>query len=123
MCRDRSVLGKAIPAASDIKTFLLLACIVRQSSGLGSSKTRPGGLLRESHPSEDLSELPPLRDPAFAGLWLGRGIIVGGCCHGETGCQTCFCLDGYTLVTLLAVVYAKTRTGGPGASDARSLIR
>ena len=66
---------------------------------------------------------PPRISPAFAGLWLGRGIIVGGCCHGETGCQTCFCLDGYTLVTLLAVVYAKTRTGGPGASDARSLIR
>ena len=25
---------------------------------------------------------------------------------GETGCHACFCLDGYTLVTLLAVVYA-----------------
>ena len=102
----------------------LAACIRHYSPRLGRLDwTAVGSALRESHPSEDLSELPPLRDPAFAGLWLGRGIIVGGCCHGETGCQTCFCLDGYTLVTLLAVVYAKTRTGGPGASDARSLIR
>ncbi len=73
------VLGRAIPTDSGIKPFqVFLACIIRQSPGLGSSKTRPGGLLRESHPSEDLSELPPLRDPALAGLWLGRGTIVGG---------------------------------------------
>ena len=32
---------------------------------------------RESHPSEDLSELPPLLDPGFTpGLWLDRSIII-----------------------------------------------
>ena len=55
----------------------LLACIIRQSPGLGNNKTRPGGLLRESHPSEDLSELPPLRDPADRGAVAGQGYHCG----------------------------------------------
>ncbi len=65
-----------------------------------AGKTRPGGLLRESHPSEDLSELPPLR-AAVAGqgyhyrrMWSLRDSLPK------------LLMDGWVpLCTLLAVFY------------------
>ena len=74
--RDRSGFGQSGPCRFLIVSFLL-ACIIRQSPGVGNSKTRPGGLLREFHSSEDLSELPPLRDPAYRGAVAGQGYHCG----------------------------------------------
>ena len=51
---------------SDIKTFqiVLMACLylTRLPQAWANSKTAFGNALRESHPSEDLSELLPLRE-------------------------------------------------------------
>ena len=54
--------------------------------------TAAGAALRESHPSEVLSELLPLLDPQRKkrGLWLSRGTIVCGQGHRKTACQCCF---------------------------------
>ena len=92
-------LHKMIPVASKINSFVRIRHYFPGRFGR-HRKTRSGDLLRESHPSEDLSELPPLHV-----LWLGRGTIVDGCGHGEAACQSRFGMDGNRFAPYLAVFY------------------
>ena len=60
--------------------------------------------------------------PHCLSLWLGRGTIIGERGRCETGCHTCFWMDGNRWAPCLAVFYADTVcTGGPGASSASLL--
>lgn len=49
-----------------------------------NTETAPGRASRELHPSEDLSELPPLLVSVAGQEYQGR------CCCGKTTCQSCF---------------------------------
>jgi len=67
----------------------LAACIRHYSPRLGRLDwTAVGSALRESHPSEDLSELPPLFE-TVAGQW-----VQGWRGHCKTACHGCFWLGG-----------------------------
>ena len=75
--------GMETPAVSESKTCVLFfcvsfACIRHYSPRLGRScKTGLGCPLRESHSPEDLSGLPPLRDPGLTGAVAGQGYHCG----------------------------------------------
>ncbi len=60
--------------------------------------------------------------PHCLSLWLGRGTIIGERGHCETGCHTCFWMDGNRWAPCLAVFYTDiVCTGGLGASSASLL--
>ena len=77
---------------------------------------------REFHPSEYLSELPPLFE-TVAGQEYHYVLTAGHC---ETACQSCFWMDGNRWAPYLAVFYSRSEircnsvsaTGGLGASSA-----
>ena len=72
---------------------------------------------RESHPSEDLSELPPLK-------WLDRSIIITLTRSLRNGLSCCF-VDGWVpLAALLGrLLCGKTAQAGLGASSRVALRR
>ena len=69
---------------------------------------------RESHPSEDLSELPPLLYPEISELWLDRSIRPT--LSLRSSLPKLFPGRWTRFAPYLAVVYAVARTGGPRAS-------
>lgn len=69
----------------DFDLFILVPYLTPSSPEPGrNTETALGRASREFHPSEDLSELPPLLVSVAGQEYQCR------CCYGKTACQSCF---------------------------------